>query len=373
MEWTCNSHIVIVSLCSAILTVCSMSVLLVFSLLRSALLALLLLTWRVLILGKDDESPRKSGVAGAVRSGAGSTVFNVDATSWNGRICITAPVEQTTIRLAADDAHDAGHSPGAFPFVSATFVPFLLPIHPNDLSHFALAFVHSLHIHPGIQMQHQLFFLYKAHSTMCGTDPDSSCVGGPSPISMSSLLLATNWWEHWAYGFISLDNDMVIWYLPYAASPTYVHLVHAPMGGPSPSPCPSLFCLLAVQSVWMTWMRLLCVPPLLTKLLLPAVFLPCIARLLPPSIVNRSHWPFASSSWRGCWWLPPCRAPSPSWGMPWNRHAFSVYCFSHSLEGLRHSCLQGIRFGRMSEVKDGLERHVAKDGWEMLQVKMLRW
>ena len=49
------------------------------------------------ISGKDAESPRKSGVAGAVRSGAGSMVFDVDATGWSGRICITAPVEQTTI------------------------------------------------------------------------------------------------------------------------------------------------------------------------------------------------------------------------------------------------------------------------------------
>ena len=125
----------------------SLSTLSVFSLLHSGLLASLSSTQRVLISGKDDESPRKSGVAGAVGSGTSSMVFNVDTTGWSGRIHITAPVERTTIRLAAADAHDTGHSPGAFPFVSATFMSFLLPICPNDLSHFAFAFVHSLHVH----------------------------------------------------------------------------------------------------------------------------------------------------------------------------------------------------------------------------------
>ena len=113
------------------------------------------------------------------------------------------------------------------------------------------------------------------------------------------------------------DNGMVICYLPYAVSLTYVCLVHAPMGGPSPSPCLPLLHLLVVWLVWTTWTRLLCVPPLLAKLLLPAVFLPCIAWLLPLSIVNRSHWPLPSLSQHGCWRLPPHCEPSPSWGMPW--------------------------------------------------------
>ena len=47
----------------------------------------------VSISGKDDESPRKSGVAGTVGSGAGSMVFNIDTTGWSGGIHITAPVE----------------------------------------------------------------------------------------------------------------------------------------------------------------------------------------------------------------------------------------------------------------------------------------
>ena len=284
-EWTHDSHIAIASLASAILVVCSLSMLSVFSLLHGALSALLSSTQRVLISGKDNESPRKSGVASTVRSGASGTVFDIDTTGWSGRIHITAPVEWTTIWLAADDAHNAGHSPGAFPFVSATFIPFLLPICPNNLSHFALAFMHLLHICPGIPTQRQLFFLHKVDLTMCATDPDSSCMGEPSPILMSLLSLATNWWEHWAYSFVSLDNNTVIQYLPYAVSLTYVHLVHAPPGSPSPSPFLSLFHLLAVWSVWTTQMRLLCMPPLLAKLLLPAVFLPCIVWLLPPSIV----------------------------------------------------------------------------------------
>ena len=81
------------SLALVILAEHSLSALLVFSLLRGTLLALLSSTWRVLISGKDDELPRKSGVAGTVGSGAGSTVFDVDTTGWSGRIRIITPVE----------------------------------------------------------------------------------------------------------------------------------------------------------------------------------------------------------------------------------------------------------------------------------------
>ena len=97
MEWTCDLHIAIASLASAILAGCSLFALLVFNLLCGVLLDLLSSTWRVLISGKDDELPRKSGVAGAVGSGAGGTIFNVDTTSWRGGIHITTPVERTTI------------------------------------------------------------------------------------------------------------------------------------------------------------------------------------------------------------------------------------------------------------------------------------
>ena len=55
----------------------------------------------------------------------------------------------------------------------------------------------------------------------------------------------------------------------------------------------------------------------------------------------------------------------------WNCHAFGIYHFGHGLKGICHLYLQGIRFGRMSEVKDGLERHVAKDGWELLRVEQV--
>ena len=182
------------SLASAILAVHSLPVLSVFSLLRGTLLDLLSLTQRVSISGKDNESPRKSGVASAVGSGTGSTVFDVDATGWSGRIRITAPVEQTSIQLAADDAHDASHSPGAFPFISATFLSFLLPICPNDLLHFALAFMHSLHIHPGSLMHGRLFFSHSPHLVTCALGPDSSCTGGPPTTSTTmTSSLATNW------------------------------------------------------------------------------------------------------------------------------------------------------------------------------------
>ena len=49
-----------------ILAVCSLFALPVFNLLRGVLSDSLSLTRRVSISGKDDESPRKSGVAGAV-------------------------------------------------------------------------------------------------------------------------------------------------------------------------------------------------------------------------------------------------------------------------------------------------------------------
>ena len=96
----------------------------VFSFLCGVLSALLLLTWRVSISGKDDESPRNSGVVGTVGSGAGGTVFDVDATSWSGGIQITAPVERTTIRLAADDAHDNITHLGPSPLYPLPLCPF---------------------------------------------------------------------------------------------------------------------------------------------------------------------------------------------------------------------------------------------------------
>ena len=174
----------------------SLSTWLVFSLLHGVLSDSLSSTQRVSISGKDDKLPRKSGVAGTVRSGVGGMVFDVDATGWSGGICITAPVEWTTIQLAADDAHDTSHSPGAFPFVSTTFVSFLLPICPNDLSHFALAFVHSLHVHPGSLMHSRLFFLHSPHLVACALGPDSSCTGG-LPTTSTSLSSSLAQWEHW--------------------------------------------------------------------------------------------------------------------------------------------------------------------------------
>ena len=161
----------------------------VFSLLGGALSALLSSTWRVSILGNDNESPKKSSVAGTVSSGTGGMVFNVDATSWRGGICITAPVDQTTIHLAVDNAHDTSHSPGAFPFVSATFVSFLLPIHPSDLSHFTFAFMYSLHVHPGSPTHGHLFFSHSPHLVMCVLGPDSSCTGGPPTTSTTMMML----------------------------------------------------------------------------------------------------------------------------------------------------------------------------------------
>ena len=128
------------------------------------------------------------------------TLFDVNATGWSGGICITAPVEWTTIQLAADDARNNSHSPGAFPFVSTTFVSFLLPICPNDLSHFALAFVHLLHVCPGSLMHSHLFFSHNPHLVACALGPDSSCTGRPPTTSSSSLsLLAMNQWEHWLH------------------------------------------------------------------------------------------------------------------------------------------------------------------------------
>ena len=192
-EWTHNLDIVITSLASAILAVHSLFTLPVFNLLRGTLLVLLSSTWRVLISDKDNKSPRKSGVAGAVGSGTSGTVFNVNATGWRGGICITTPVEQTTIRLAADDAHDASHSPGAFPFVSTTFVSFILPIRPSDLSYFSFAFIHSLHIRLGSPMHSHLFFSHGPHLVACALGPDSSCAGRPpTTLMLSSSLLATN-------------------------------------------------------------------------------------------------------------------------------------------------------------------------------------
>ena len=133
VEWTHNSHRAIMSLASAILVVHPLSTSPIFSFLCGALSTSLSSTWRVSILGKDNELPRKSGVAGAVGSGTGGMIFNIDATSWSGGICITTPVGWTTIWLATDDAHNTSHSPGAFPFVSTALISFLLPIHPNNL------------------------------------------------------------------------------------------------------------------------------------------------------------------------------------------------------------------------------------------------
>ena len=100
MERTHNSHNAIVSLPFVILLVCPWSTLLVFIFLHSMLSVSLLLTQRVSISGRENESPRKRGVAGMVSSGAGSMDFNINATGWSGRIRITAPVEQTTTCLA---------------------------------------------------------------------------------------------------------------------------------------------------------------------------------------------------------------------------------------------------------------------------------
>ena len=123
-EWTCDSHRVIASLASVILVVRPLSTLPVFSFLHGTLSASLLLTWRVSILGKDNELPRKSGVAGTVGSGTGSMVFDVDATGWSGRIHITAPVEWTTIGLAADDAHNDITHLGPSPLYPPPSCPF---------------------------------------------------------------------------------------------------------------------------------------------------------------------------------------------------------------------------------------------------------
>ena len=100
MERTHDSHNAIVSLPSVILLVCPSSVLLVFIFLHSMLSVLLLLTQRVSISGRDNELPRKKGVAGMVSSGTGSMVFNINTTGWSGGIHIAAPVEQTTTCLA---------------------------------------------------------------------------------------------------------------------------------------------------------------------------------------------------------------------------------------------------------------------------------
>ena len=104
------------SLASAILAVHPLSTSPVFSFLHGTLSALLLSTQRVLISGKDNELPRNSGVAG--------TVFDVDATGWSGRIRITTPVERTTIRLAADDAHNDVTHLGPSPLYPLPLYPF---------------------------------------------------------------------------------------------------------------------------------------------------------------------------------------------------------------------------------------------------------
>ena len=200
VEWTHNSHRAIMSLASAILVVHPLSTSPIFSFLCGALSTSLSSTWRVSILGKDNELPRKSGVAGTVRSGTSSTVFDVNATGWSCRIRITTPVEWTAIQLAADDAHNDSHLPGAFPFISSTFMSLLLPICPNDLSHLALAFVHSLHICPGSPMHGRLFFLHNPHLVVCALGLDSSCTGGPpTTLMLTSMSLATNWWERWVH------------------------------------------------------------------------------------------------------------------------------------------------------------------------------
>ena len=77
-----DSHNVIVSLPSVILVVHPWSALSVFIFLCSMLSVSLSSTWRVSISGRDDKLPRKRGVAGAVSSGTGGTVFDINATGW---------------------------------------------------------------------------------------------------------------------------------------------------------------------------------------------------------------------------------------------------------------------------------------------------
>ena len=82
---------------------------------------------------------------------------------------------------------------GAFPFGSATFVSFLLPIHPSDLSYFTFAFVHSLHICLGSLTHGCLFFKHSLHLVVCVLGLDSSCTGGlPTTLMTTTLSLATN-------------------------------------------------------------------------------------------------------------------------------------------------------------------------------------
>ena len=123
MGRTHNSHNVIASLASVILSTHPWSALSVFILLRRALLVSLSLTQRVLISGKDDKLPRKRGVAGTVGSGGGGMIFNNNVTGWSGGIRITAPVGQTAIWLAVDTIHDAVTHLGLSPLYPLPLFP----------------------------------------------------------------------------------------------------------------------------------------------------------------------------------------------------------------------------------------------------------
>ena len=278
VERTCDSHNVIESLPSVILSVCPWSALLVFSFLCGVLLILLSSTQKVSISGRDDESPRKRGVAGMVGSGAGSMVFNIDTTGWSGGICITAPVEWTIIQLAAGDAHNAGHSPGAFPFGSATFMSFLLPIHPSNLLHFAFAFMHSLHICLGSL----IFLTQPALGHMCAVsrfilhgwttyhfDDNVNVTHHELVRALDSTLLVCR-------------TGLLIRHLPCTAPLTCTHWVCAWARAlfPSPLPCLTLPHHWVIRLVWMTWMGQFVTLLQPISLLLPFVLCLCATLLL---------------------------------------------------------------------------------------------
>ena len=102
---TRDSQSAISSFASAILPARSLSAFSVFAFLHGALSASLSSTRRISISGRDDESSRNKGVAGAVGSGSGGTVFDDEATGCSGRILMVGPVGRTAIRLVIVDVN----------------------------------------------------------------------------------------------------------------------------------------------------------------------------------------------------------------------------------------------------------------------------
>ena len=208
MARTCNLQSMIVSFVSL---THSLSAFLVFTFLHGTLSVSLLLTWRVLILGRDDKLPRNRGVDSVVSSGNGSSLWQQgDRLQWpdpDGRTSLE------NYNLVSHKWYPWTHYiPGAFPFVSSllTFVSFLLLILPFNLLHCIFSHMHSSHVWFSLLKQNWLFLSHASHGRWWGWHPPSSCEGGTSTISISLLLsLTTTWQECWVYKFISPERRIV--------------------------------------------------------------------------------------------------------------------------------------------------------------------